>query len=458
MPTQIATGSYSDATQSGVATLVGFAPSDGSAIVVYHTGAGDFLATAQSPYTVWSTQAIGSASTRNAQALVVNADDSVHVLVQSPASGAYYFHYTRSGNTWTNNANAVVDGTYTSNLGGPGASGWIGVDPQGRVWVVGEDNVLATFQVYVDVSTNGGSTWSPDATMEALNLGEKTNQGVCAAIIGGWLVVVYDSGGGNLSYRRLNVAGASLGAWSAAQAVSVGGDVTTSSVLALAAIPGGSTGMLLHSGSNGITATPYNAGTDTWGGNTILTASTSDVQPALIPQASGNILAVWSKFAAANSYSLVYKNYNGTAWDAGTTQLEASGSNRHWVNGAYKGAGTIGFIWTEGTANPYSIQWDTATLGGGIVSGSATLLGAGAIGPGLLAGSGNLPALSSQAVGTVTLRGAGALAGGLLAGSGILPPPNLQSTQLALALATLIVRSGISPLFVRSGNATLTIR
>ncbi len=354
MPTQIDTSSNADANP-----LVALAPSDASAIVVYYGSSGPMLATAQMPYTSWSVQAIGIPTPRNAQALAVNSDDSLDILVTSPANGTYYFHYTRSGNAWSAGTNGTIT-AYEAGVSGQACAAWIGRDPQGRIWATGIDDVLATYQLYCDYSSDGGVSWIA-ASVEPTDLGEQNRHGLAAAIIGNDLVIVYDTGSGGLSYVRLDVHGASLGSWSSPAPISGIADVSPASVLSLAAIPGTATGVLVYNGSNGISALVYDAASDTWSSPTVLSSSTSDQQATLIPGPSGTIFALWSQFVASMSYALVYKQFHGTAWDATPTTIEASGSNLHWVHGTAL-SDQLAIVYTAGTASPFSIDWDTASL------------------------------------------------------------------------------------------------
>src|SRR5690348_14992732 len=133
MATQITTSTASNATAPSAAPLVGFAPSDDSAIVLLHNGSAPRLATAQAPYTSWSVQTIGGATARHMLALRVNADDSLDVMVCSPSNDAFYFHYTRSGNAWSSDGNFnVISGAGDS--GGTAQAGNFLTDPQSRLW------------------------------------------------------------------------------------------------------------------------------------------------------------------------------------------------------------------------------------------------------------------------------------------------------------------------------------
>lgn len=374
MATQIdtMTASPGDATATPAGASVVVAPSDASLAVLYFGTSGPKLATAQSPYSTWATQGIGASTTRNSQAMVGHAaDDNLQAIVTSPANGPYYFTFTRSGNVWSQSAVGATGDANNAANGNIGASMWVGKDPQGRLWYVGVDDVLATYVPAAGWMSTGG-VWTMDTTLEATSLGENNHRGIAAAIIGAYLVVVYDSGSGALSYRRRDVSGASLGAWSTAAAITGVSGISTSSALSLRAIPGGSTGMLAYSGSGGIKGVSYDASTDTWGSVTTLSAASSDRHPALIAGASGVIYAVWAQFAAANSYALVGSVYASGAWSGSVTTLEAAGANIAWPNGAYLASGSkLALVWTQGAASPWAIEFDAVAApaaGGGTVS------------------------------------------------------------------------------------------
>lgn len=357
MATQVDTSTTADATASGT-YLVGVAPSDATVIVVYNGGGGTKRAHGPSPYTSWTLLDFGGTTGRNGQSIHVNSDDSLDIHADTDSSGGQWFSYTRSGAAY-NFANSAGDTNFVGASDKVGVAAFIGKDVQGRLWVISLDDVLATYQFGCASAVSPYTTWTA-ATPDGTNLGETNHHGVAAAFIGNYLVLVYDSGSGGLSYRRVDVHNPSLGSWSAAAAVGAINDVTTSSVLALAAIPGGSTGVLAYSGGNGISALVYDAGGDTWAPPTVLSSAANDRHPALIAGASGNVYAVWAQFVATNSYALVGRGYGGS-WGTVAT-LEASGNNIAWPSGAFlSGASKLGLLWTQGTVTPWSVEFDTVT-------------------------------------------------------------------------------------------------
>lgn len=362
MATQIDTSTASaDATATPAGASLVVAPSDASLMALYFGTNGPVLATAQAPYAAWARQAIGAASTRNSQAMTGHAgDDGLDIIVTSPSNGPFYFSAARSVNSWTLTQHTST-GDANNAAGATGASMMAGIDPQGRLWYVGLDDVLATYAPAA--GDFNGTAWTIDTTLETNGaLGEQNHRGIAAAIVGGFLVVVFDAGGGSLKYLRRDVSQAALGAWSAATFLAAVADVSTSSTLSFKTIPGTSTALLVHSGGDGIDAQVYNAVADTWGAVTNLSATVSDRHPCVIPGAAGVAYAVWASFSAANSYGITGLGLRSGVWDSGTTTLEAAGTNIAWPNGAYiPSTQKMGLVWTAGTASPWSIQFDNVT-------------------------------------------------------------------------------------------------
>jgi len=72
--------------------------------------------------------------------------------------------------------------------------------------------------------------------------------------------------------------------------------------------------------------------------------------------ATNDLYALWIR-----SNVIYYKKgvspYGSANWDASATSWKATGTNTYTTSN-YSGAGMIYALWTEGTASPYSVNWD----------------------------------------------------------------------------------------------------
>ncbi len=396
MATQIATSTYADATGPSASPLVVFAPSDNSAIVLWHNGTAPKLSTAQSPYTTWSTQTVGSATTRHFGGLRVNSDDSVDVVICSPSNGAFWFGFTRSGNSWSSGSNGAVGVGNTFTTGNADAA-QIHKDPQGRLWWVQIDPATPTL---VAAYTSAPATsWTSSLSQTTL---QNHRGAVFSAIIGNYLVVVYGTASGHLSYQRVDVSGASVGSWSSAAAISgitdeastIQGDLVSFDT---------SKGMLVYSSANGIKAYTYDSSTDTWASSATLSASSSDLQPSLVAGASGTVYAIWAQNSSGSNYALVSKAYSGGSWDSSATSLETTAAGQSYPHAAYiSSSDKFGLLFTNATASPFGVEFDLVsaptTGGGSALTGAATLGGT----TGGVSASGTLAASGAATLGSTT--------------------------------------------------------
>ncbi len=369
MATQIATSTYADATGPSASPLVVFAPSDNSAIVLWHDGTAPKLSTAQSPYTTWSTQTIGSATSRHFGGLRVNSDDSVDVVICSPSNGAFWFGFTRSGNSWSSSTNGNVGFGNTFTTGNADAA-QLHKDSQGRLWWVQIDPATPT--LVAGYSSAPATSWTSSLSQTTL---QNHRGAVFSAIIGNYLVVVYGTSSGHLSYQRVDVSGASVGSWSSAAAISgitdeastIQGDLVSFDT---------SKGMLVYSSANGIKAYTYDSSTDTWASSATLSASSSDLQPSLVAGAAGTVYAIWAQNSSGSNYALVSKAYSGGSWDSSATSLETTAAGQSYPHAAYlSSSDKFGLLFTSGTSSPFGVKFDlvSAPTTGGATTNTRTV-------------------------------------------------------------------------------------
>lgn len=386
MANSISTSTSAAATAYPAGSLVAMA-SDGSALVVWFDGTNVKWSYAQSPYTSWTTATLISSLGAGPrwQAGLYNdmaAATPQVVLVTSDAAAdmvSYVFTYNTSNHHWSvGSANTVVAASSEYN-GGDVA---LDKDAQGRYWAAWQDNSATVHVVY----SSNGTSWTSSTTISSTD-GSGGGTLVGLAYIGNYIVVTYSTNAGNpYDYIRADAHTATIGSWSAAKEVTGEAIFAGTSMACLRGAPGSNYGVLAtdDSDNGNLPATYYNASTDTWSSWTALGGNASDRHPTLVTDGT-DLYLIWCKYAAASSYSLVYKKFTVSTqtWDASSTQLEASGSNIAYPTGNY-GNSSLAFAYTQGTASPWTVYFDTKSFsGGGSVNGIATILALAGFGGGI---------------------------------------------------------------------------
>lgn len=380
----VSTSTSANATYEGGGHMVCVA-SDGTACVIYYDGTSMVYRSAASPYSTWSspTTLPSSGANRFAASAVLNpADDSIDVAYHISGTSLVHVKLTKSGSAWAAGTQHTVTATGAS--GSSGEPVWIGRDGSGRLWVVGNQS-NTTWQAWY--SSDGGVTWNSSITGATM---ASSAVAPWAAICGNYLVVIWgENTNGNMTWRRLDTTGV-LTSWSAAQNVQLGnaggfGTFWNGDYAAFAA-DGNGKGVAVWSDGpvgfgSGISAAVYDPSTDTWGHYAnldTLSGGNADGNVCAV-NANGDVSVFFPEYAAATSFSLQYATWDhSTATWGAKTQLEASGTNIANPNAGY-GNGLIGVSYTIGTASPWSVEFDTLSVGGGggTVNGSGVSEGVG---------------------------------------------------------------------------------
>jgi hypothetical protein len=351
MASTIGTSTTNTATASGNNPLVTIA-ADGTCCVLWSDGTNTKFSYASSPYTSWTTTTL-TTGIRNAMASMLDTSDNVVALAALTGGAINYFPLTKSGSTYSLGTAVQV----TSNLNGQNDSQQVAKDTQGRYWSINSTSVGTTVQAF-ETSTPGTANWTSSLSLTGM---VANGHSPASDIIGNFLVVVYNSASGVYKYQRLDVSGASLGSWSTAVAITMGGSVSP-------AIPtplrgnGADVGVMAYQTTTGIWANVYTASTDTWA-SAVQLSSTNGDSGASVVKVGSDLYVFWSSFIGSNNLALVYKKYTvGTStWDTSATTLIASGTNIHWANAGY-GNNTIGIAYTVGTATPWNVNFATVVL------------------------------------------------------------------------------------------------
>jgi hypothetical protein len=361
-PTTVSTSTNASATARSQRRVVHVA-STGVAIALYYDGSNWQWRSASSPYSSWSSASAVTNATREAGLTACMAsNDDVHVMYRK-ASGPDlgYRRLTYSAGSWSLGSETVIA---TGDYGGGGEYFSSAVDVDGRIW-------LYTFKW---VGSNGaeifysatGTSWTSSLTPAS-----QLNMPASAVIArAGDYIVAMRMDGGSINWRRVNTNG-SVGSWSSESAKTSVGLYNDHQYVALA---DGNGRLVLAAVPNGtdfaIRTISYIPGTDAWDTTyTDIGTGTSDRNPALA-KVGNDLYCVWSEYAAANSYAIVYKAWSasGASWGS-RVQMVASGANRLYVH-AGGNSTTLAALWTAGTGSPYDVVFEYASFGGGAAASS----------------------------------------------------------------------------------------
>lgn len=345
----ISTSTSAFATDMVANNSVTFA-SNGTVGVVWYDGTNLKFSYASSPYTSWTSLTINAASgmmvgTRLDTSNTVNTAFYI-------SSGLDYAPVTLSGTTYTVGS---LDQIASGATGGNALMGGImEKDPQGRYWLVTTNRAGSSILVY-ETTTPGTAGWTSNHTVSWSS--GTLNNAPAGGIVGNYLLFIYPSASSTFDYQRLDVSGVSLGSWSSATALTLGGSSPTNNNYF--SFRGNSTvGIEANDSGSGIWARVYNPSTDTWASAVQLSSGASDAKPTVIAGSDGNFYVFWQSFVAANNYAIVYKKYTvaSSTWDSSPTTAVASGANNFNVSGGSNN-GTLGIVYQTGTASPYNINF-----------------------------------------------------------------------------------------------------
>lgn len=333
--------------------------SDGGAIVFYWTGsAWEWRTASGAPYTTWSSASTvtGAVQVAGLAAETDVATGDVHVIHKTTGGpDVVYRRFTYAGGgSWSMGSTTTIS---TFDSGGNGEPLSLTVDASGRLWAcIQHWTGSPTADVFYSAN---GTSWTSSLTGSVA--ASQLSFGVGAA--GNYIVFVRASSGSGYYWRRVDTTG-SLTTWSSEQSFAT--PVYQDHHFAMVA---DGAGRLLAAAAPNInpdhaiyTAT-YSAATDTWTARGEIGTSGDDRWPSLaLNPSTGNVYCVWSEEAAANSYAVVYKEWDATAatW-GGKVTVQAAGSNRLYTGASCDGT-TLLAVDTEGTSS-YTVESFATTVG-----------------------------------------------------------------------------------------------
>jgi|GEM_PF-1155934 len=123
----------------------------------------------------------------------------------------------------------------------------------------------------------------------------------------------------------------------------------------------------LYNASSQVQYQSYSITSGTFSSATVISSSANDIA-GQISTDSQNTWAIWQQYVGTNSYNVVYKRYNGSAWDSSSTSITTDNLNNVSVNAAARtpNSANIPVIWTTGTASPYSVKASVFSSNGSV--------------------------------------------------------------------------------------------
>ena len=357
------TASYATRQQTGQTVFIW---QDGTAAVLWSNGSNQLFSYSAAPYSTWTNITIVTGQ-QMALAGYMDANGNINVVTGTASTAKpQYYPFTRTsnpagGSAWTLGTPVLIDGSnncLTSAVGN--VANYAGQDPLGRHWVfAGGASTYIQRNAWYSPTNNPSGAWTRSITGAAQTADINSPAG---GLVANYAMEVFWNGTTGFSYRRNDASVATMAGWGGASAVANTQPVTVTSNFAFKHI-GNGLGCLIYTTASGIYAQIYTASTDTWSTATALSAGANDTNPDVIPTLAGECIVVWSSYAAANSYALVFKGYQNGVWDTATTQLVASGANNVNANGGFDLiTGTLGVVYTTGTATPWTVGWVTQSL------------------------------------------------------------------------------------------------
>jgi hypothetical protein len=352
----VGTSTVAYATAQTQGTTV-FIAADGTALVLWCDGSttGSVFAYAAAGYASWTKTAIVSGTYVLLAGRMRAGSDTVDAVSGAATTGRpNYRPFTKSGSTYALGSANVIS---TTSAGGTGATNimtYCGIDPLGRHWILCNGTGLTTARALWSPANNPAGSWTQNASVTVTSF----NTMPIGDIVGNYLVRCQFVSP-NMQWTRLDVSVTPLVAWSTPATIPNQAGATDNTKIQVFKAISSTKGIFAYVGvTGGLYAQIYDATADTFGAATQLSSSTSDRAPTIVADGAGNAWVIWCAYVGTNNYALVYKKWDGSAWDTNPTTLVASGTNINYPHAGF-GNNTVGVAYTQGTGSPYTVGWVT---------------------------------------------------------------------------------------------------
>jgi hypothetical protein len=310
-PTIVATSTSARATGLSINRHI-VRTSNGTLVLFYQSGGGIQYKTSTDDGVTWSDPVTVTPGTRAEFAVWIDTADNIYIVYYHNGTNAYIFFrkLTYSGGSWSIGAERVVESggiqrRYPSLVR----------EDTGRIWVTYRyrRGFFTSYSIRVKYSDDEGQTWSASTQLATTNrYGSST-----LIIYGGFPAVFFEVNDNSLQWRTWNGSD-----WSPAATIVSGDDYDDYNWGSLTVTSDNRIHLVYSKYGGGyIRHTAYDG--SSWSAPLSLSSDKGDRYPNLTTDGT-NLWAIWSQYVGSNQYKLVYKKYDGTAWDTNPTVLTPS--------------------------------------------------------------------------------------------------------------------------------------
>jgi len=125
--------------------------------------------------------------------------------------------------------------------------------------------------------------------------------------------------------------------------------------------------LLYRNTSGNIAYRSYNIATGSLSSETTISSNAGDIVGTLVCD-SYNIWAAYDSFVALSSYNIVYKRFNGSAWDSSATSITTDNLNNGNINSPARAlnSSVVPVLLRTCTASPYTVKAATLSAASGV--------------------------------------------------------------------------------------------
>lgn len=290
----------------------------------------------------------------------IDSSNNIHVSYVTGIGSLYYILLTYNAGSWSVGSPNLV----TVNAGGSSAGSCaIGVTSAGVIWVVYAWLTDRSDTYLRSKSSSDGLTWSAATNIYVTEWSNPlsvdlviNNDEPLIVFLEGYTYLYsnqYDGSSWGDSSDRLLIATIGFGTSNSFSLVKIADDSL----------------MVGYAGAYG---SIYSYNGTSWSISTTITDNTNG-EISLCTNGT-KVWAIHTKYENTNQLEIVYRYYNGSAWDTNYTAITADNANNDYVQTPMFVYNSVPIFWITGTSNPYSLKSYTAQISGIVQSKSYDVL------------------------------------------------------------------------------------